>query len=246
MTSPLPSPALLDIADLSVIRRAGAYEFRLEVPALALPAGGRAALLGKSGSGKSTLLDLLALALPPARATRFRLHTAGEDIDLAAAWHGPGTVQDRTRARHIGYVLQTGGLLPFLSVRRNIALPAEIAGRPAPDRVEALAQRLGVAHHLDRMPHALSVGERQRAAIARALVHAPPLVLADEPTSALDPSLAVEVMDLLLAETRAEGAALIIATHDHDAASRLALPVVAFEITRTATGAVAVARPTWS
>jgi putative ABC transport system ATP-binding protein len=234
---------LLDIANLHVTRRAGAYAFRLEVPGFALAPGGAVALLGKSGSGKSTMLDLLALALPPDGADRFALAPAGTPpIDLAAAWRGNQALQDSTRAHHIGYVLQTGGLLPFLTVRRNIALPAEIAGRPAPARVEALATRLGVAHHLDRMPHALSVGERQRVAIARALVHQPPLVLADEPTSALDPSLAVEVMDLLLAETRAEGAALIVATHDHDAAARLRLPVVAFAITRTERGALAVAR----
>jgi putative ABC transport system ATP-binding protein len=234
---------LLDIRNLHVTRRAGAYAFRLEVPALALAQGAALALLGKSGSGKSTMLDLLALALPPDGAERFGFAPDGTAaIDLSAPWRGSTAIQDRTRAHHIGYVLQTGGLLPFLSVRRNIALPAEIAGRPAPDRVELLARRLGVAHHLDRMPHALSVGERQRVAIARALVHQPPLVLADEPTSALDPSLAVEVMDLLLAETRAEGAALIVATHDHDAAERLRLPVVAFEITRGAQGAVAVAR----
>jgi len=239
------SAPLLDIRNLHVTRRAGAYAFRLEVPGFALPAGSCVALLGKSGSGKSTMLDLLALALPPDGAERFAFAPSGETIDLAAAWRGGAAVQDRTRAQHIGYVLQTGGLLPFLSVRRNIALPAEIAGRPAPGRVEQLAARLGVAHHLDRMPHALSVGERQRVAIARALVHQPPLVLADEPTSALDPALAVEVLDLLLAETRAEGAALIIATHDHDAAERLRLPVVAFEITRAEQGAVAVARPTW-
>ena len=239
------SAPLLDISALHVTRRAGQYAFRLEVPGFSLAPGGCVALLGKSGSGKSTMLDLLALALPPDGAARFTFRPHGEAIDLAAAWRGTATIQDRTRAQHIGYVLQTGGLLPFLSVRRNIALPAEIAGRPAPQRVEELARRLGVSHHLDRMPHALSVGERQRVAIARALVHQPPLVLADEPTSALDPALAVEVLDLLLAETRAEGAALIIATHDHDAAERLRLPVVAFEITRAEQGAVAVARPTW-
>jgi len=242
---------LLDIRNLHVTRRAGAYAFRLEIPALVLAPGAILALLGKSGSGKSTMLDLLALALPPDGAERFAFAPPGTPggtvIDLAAPWRpspwrGGTAIQDRTRAHHIGYVLQTGGLLPFLSVRRNIALPAEIAGRPAPARVEQLAHRLGVAHHLDRMPHALSVGERQRVAIARALVHQPPLVLADEPTSALDPALAIEVMDLLLAETRAEGAALIVATHDHDAAERLRLPVIAFEITRGAQGAVAVAR----
>ncbi len=237
---------LLEVSRLHVTRRAGAYAFRLEVPGFALPPGACVALLGKSGSGKSTLLDLLALALPPDGADRFAFHPRGEAIDLLATWRGGAAVQDRTRARHIGYVLQTGGLLPFLSVRRNIALPAEIAGRPDPARVEALARRLGVAHHLDRMPHALSVGERQRVAIARALVHQPPLVLADEPTSALDPALAQEVMELLLAETQTEGAALIIATHDHDAAERLGLPVIAFDITRGEEGAVAVARPTWA
>ena len=244
MTTPL-----LLVRDLHVTRRAGQYAFRLEVPGFALPAGACVALLGKSGSGKSTLLDLLALALPPDGAGRFAFappsSPAGAAIDLAASWRGGAAAQDQIRARHIGYVLQTGGLLPFLTVRANIALPAEIAGKPAPARVAELARRLGVAHHLDRMPHALSVGERQRVAIARALVHRPALVLADEPTSALDPALAVEVLDLLLAETRAEGAALIIATHDHDAAARLALPVIAFEISRSQNGAIAVARPTW-
>jgi len=228
---------------MHITRRAGQYAFRLDIPRFTLAAGGCVALLGKSGSGKSTMLDLLAMALPPDGAERFAFSPLGAPIDLAAAWRGNAAAQDRTRASHIGYVLQTGGLLPFLSVRRNIALPAEIAGRPQPARVNELAARLGVAHHLDRMPHALSVGERQRVAIARALVHRPPLVLADEPTSALDPSLAVEVMDLLLAETRAEGAALIVATHDHDAAERYAMPIVAFEITRAAQGANAVARP---
>ncbi len=234
---------LLAVRGMHVTRRAGEYEFRLDIPHFTLRAGGRAALLGKSGSGKSTMLDLLAMALPPDAAAHFMFNPHGTSIDLAAAWRGGPAAQDRTRAHHIGYVLQTGGLLPFLSVRHNIALPAEIAGRTEPGRVEELAARLGVAHHLARMPHALSVGERQRVAIARALVHRPPLVLADEPTSALDPALAVEVMDLLLAETQAEGAALIVATHDHDAAERYALPIIAFEITRAAHGAVAVARP---
>jgi putative ABC transport system ATP-binding protein len=236
-------PDLLTVRGLHVTRRAGQYAFRLEVPDFALAQGAAVALLGKSGSGKSTMLDMLAMALPPDGAEAFRFHPAGETIDLLAAWRKGAAAQDSTRARHIGYVLQTGGLLPFLTVRRNIALPGEIAGRAEPGRVENLAQRLGVAHHLDRMPHALSVGERQRVAIARALAHRPRLVLADEPTSALDPALAVEVMDLLLAETREEGAALVVATHDHDAAARLALPVVGFEITRAPQGAVAVARP---
>lgn len=241
----MTAPPLLEIRRLVVTRRAGDYAFRLEVPDLALAPGAAIALLGKSGSGKSTLLDLLALALQPDAAERFVFHPAGAPIDLAAAWQAGAAAQDRVRACHVGYVLQTGGLLPFLTVRQNIALPAEIAGRPEPGRVGALAERLGVAHHLDRKPHLLSVGERQRVAIARALVHRPALILADEPTSALDPALAGEVMGLLLDQARAEGAAVVVATHDHEAVRQLGLPSVAFEIARRPGGALAMARPTW-
>jgi putative ABC transport system ATP-binding protein len=205
---------LLEVSRLHVTRRAGAYAFRLEVPGFVLPAGAAIALLGKSGSGKSTLLDLLALALPPDGADRFAFHPHGEAIDLLATWRGGAAVQDRTRARHIGYVLQTGGLLPFLTVRRNIALPAEIAGRPDPARVEALARRLGVAHHLDRMPHALSVGERQRVAIARALVTNPSLILADEPTANLDSKTGADIIALMHELNQTQKTTFIFSTHD--------------------------------
>ena len=213
------SAPLLDISALHVTRRAGQYAFRLEVPGFSLAPGGCVALLGKSGSGKSTMLDLLALALPPDGAARFTFRPHGEAIDIAAAWRGTATIQDRTRAQHIGYVLQTGGLLPFLSVRRNIALPAEIAGRPAPARVEELARRLGVSHHLDRMPHALSVGERQRVAIARALSSNPPILLADEPTGNLDSQTGRDILALIHDLHQRLASTVLVVTHDAQVAA---------------------------
>ncbi len=230
-------PPLLDLRDVAFAHAAGRDTFRLEVPELVLARGGRLALLGPSGSGKSTLLDLLALAAAPVSAETFVFDPDGTPHDVAAAWRDGPARLDRLRARHIGYVMQTGGLLPFLSVRANVDLPRLVSGDAGPSRLAGLAERLGVAAQLDKRPHALSVGQRQRAAIARALAHRPRLVLADEPTSALDPAMAAQVLDLLLAETQAAGAALIVATHDHAAVARLGLPVVAFEVTATPSGA---------
>jgi putative ABC transport system ATP-binding protein len=228
---------LLDIEALALTRGGGAQAFRLEVPALRLEPGARLVLHGASGSGKSTLLDLLALALRPDAVARFVV--AG--MDVAQAWRLGGAALDGLRARRLGYVLQTGGLLPFLTVRANIALPGEIAGRPDPARVGALARRLGIAEQLGKRPQALSVGQRQRVAVARAVAHRPALVLADEPTASVDPAMAEEVLDLLLAETEAAGAALVLATHDPAAAARVGGARLGFAVTRGPGGAVAVA-----
>jgi ABC-type lipoprotein export system ATPase subunit len=167
---------------------------------------------------------------PPAAG--FRFSPRGEPLDVMAAWRSGSECLDTWRARHVGYVLQTGALLPFLSIEENIALPLEIAGAPDRERVAALAARLGIADQLGKKPAALSVGQRQRAAVARALVHAPALILADEPTASVDPVMAEEVMDLLLAEAANAHAALVVATHDHAAIARLRLPIMRFEIGR--------------
>ena len=222
---------LLELRDVAVRRGGAAEGFRLDIMALSLPRGGRLALLGASGSGKSTLLEVLALAAPPASAALFRF-APDAALDVADAWQRDARALDACRARHVGYVLQTGALLPFLSIGDNIALQAELGNAPAMGRVRELAGRLGIADHLNKLPAALSVGQRQRAAIARALVHRPALLLADEPTASVDPAMAVEVLDLLMAETEAAGAALVLASHDHVAVARLGLPVLRFEATR--------------
>ncbi len=208
-----------------------AADFELLVESLVVRRGEAVAFAGPSGSGKSTLLDLLALALRPSRAGAFSFGTrAGQAVDAAALWRaGDEDGLTAARAAHLGYVLQQGGLLPFLSVRRNIAISQAVLGRPDPARVEAVAARLEIAPLLDRLPATLSVGQRQRAAIARALAHRPAVVLADEPTASVHPALADTVLALLIEQARQDDAALVLATHDPDRAARHGFEIVPVE-----------------
>jgi putative ABC transport system ATP-binding protein len=182
-------------------------------------------MIGPSGSGKSTVFAVLALALRPDHADAFEV--AGSDV--AALWRGDRL--DRLgaiRAHSIGFVPQTGGLLPFLSLRANIALPLELAGRADPARVTELAASLDIEAALDRRPADVSVGQRQRAAVARAIVHRPAVLLADEPTAAVHPVQARVTLDLLAA--MAADAALLIATHDVTLAERAGLAIASMRL----------------
>jgi putative ABC transport system ATP-binding protein len=129
----------------------------------------------------------------------------------------------------VGYVLQTGGLVPFLSVAENVALPYWRDGASAPSEVASILSDLGIGHLATRMPRRVSVGERQRVAIARALVNRPPIVLADEPTSALDHDTAETVMALLSRVARERDAALVVVTHDPGIARRHGLTLIPCE-----------------
>jgi putative ABC transport system ATP-binding protein len=228
---------LLSLRGVARAYRGDAAPFALEVPAFDLEEGEALALAGPSGSGKSTLLMMLALAAPPDAADRFVF--AGQDI--ARLWRaGRQDVLAGLRARRIGVVPQTGGLLPYLTVEGNIALTQRIAGRTDAHRVWLLADELGIARQLGKRPAELSVGQRQRVAIARALAHRPALVLADEPTASVHPELADAVLALLKRECAAAGAALLVATHDPDRAARAGYPVLA--CTTHAPGADGIAR----
>jgi putative ABC transport system ATP-binding protein len=181
--------------------------------------GSKLALIGESGSGKSTLLEILAMILMPTEAGEFSFSPAadGPVSDLDAVWRQRGSdTMSELRSRHVGYVLLHGGLLPYLSVRRNIELPRMILGLPAANVANELAEKLGIAQQLDKLPSALSVGQRQRAAIGRALAHEPPIVIADEPTAAIDPLNSQRIMALLLDLVEELGVTLILATHAQD------------------------------
>ena len=199
------APTLL-LQDVIIRHQApgGALGFELVIEDFSITRGEALALVGPSGSGKSTLLDLLALARRPSSTGQFLLTPrAGKAIDLGAVWRaGDDNSLTAIRAAHFGYVLQTGGLLPFLSVRRNIALSQAVLGRPDPAHIEALAARLEIASLLERMPASLSVGQRQRVAIARALAHRPEILLADEPTASVHPALADTILALLIEQAR--------------------------------------------
>ena len=197
-------------------------EFVLRLPSLDVAPGECLSVLGPSGSGKSTLLDLLALLAAPEPGGAFTFLAGKRRHDIAALWQrGRRRELTALRARHIGYVLQTGGLLPYLTVRGNILLTRRLLRLPGDGPVLALAERLDLRALLGRTPDQLSVGQRQRVAVARALAHGPGLLLADEPTAALDTALAGTVVDALLDASTLVGAALVLVTHDESLAERL-------------------------
>jgi putative ABC transport system ATP-binding protein len=198
--------------------RAGGAEFCLEIPELTIGAGAKLAFIGESGSGKSTLLELLAMILRPDSAARFTFQPRSQvdENDVAAAWHaGDVDLLADLRSRHIGYVLQHGGLLPYLSVRENINLSRRLLHGPGDDVAGHWAERLRIAAQLDKRPSELSIGQRQRVAIARALAHDPTVLIADEPTAAIDPLNAERIMELMVGLVDELGVTLVIASHAH-------------------------------
>ncbi|MFA5119852.1 ABC transporter ATP-binding protein [Zavarzinia sp.] len=236
--------AVIEVEDLAYGWQGEGGTYRVEVAALSIAPDSRIVLTGPSGSGKSTLIDVLALALAPSVARRFTLNMDGTPVDLARLWQRGGRGREalaRLRARLIGYVPQTGGLLPYLSVEGNIALTQRLSGRPDRARIADLAQRLEIADLLPRMPESLSVGQRQRVAIARALAHRPLLVLADEPTASVDPVRAAAILDLLFEASA--GSALVIASHDADGLAGRAPLRLSPRITTGAGGTTAVFVP---
>lgn len=206
---------LIDIS--SACRRYGEKDrlFSVCVPRLSLFPGEAVGLVGPSGCGKSTILEMLSLLEPPERAGRFSLTFAGERHDAALLWRKDRALLSDLRRKHIGFIHQNSPLFPFLTAAENVLLPARRNGmKNAEQCVEALLRFLGISHLAARLPERLSCGERQRVAVARALVCAPALVLADEPTSALDPRHARAVMRLLCHGAARYGSALIVASHD--------------------------------
>lgn len=161
------------------------------------------AITGPSGAGKTTLLNLLGCMDAPTAGT---LRIGGREV------HG-FSERERTRWRResIGFVFQHFGLIPTLTVAENVALPALFARRQA--GVEALLRRVGLEHRRTHRPHELSGGEMQRAAIARALVNEPQVILADEPTGNLD-TVTGESIISLFRELNREGMTIVVVTHN--------------------------------
>ena len=215
---------LIEATGLGYRYGTGSGSFEVSVPRLSIVRGETLAITGESGSGKSTVLELLGLAVPPLPGAHFLWHAAAP-VDVAALWRdrAEGALA-RMRARSIGFVMQTGGLLPFLTVRENIGINRRLLGFSAEDaRIARLLAALEIGALLDRRPAQLSVGQQQRVAIGRALAHGPDLVLADEPSSALDPRLADRVLGLLRDLAVESGAAVVIATHEQGRVRALGL-----------------------
>ena len=213
-------------AALAVLRLTGlrkelvspAHRFDLEIEELTLERGGFYGLVGKSGSGKSTLLDMLAMVSQPSAVEAFELYAAGGVVDVAGLL---ARADDRgmctVRLACVGYVLQSGGLFEFLSVRQNLELPARMSGRAVTrEGTRALAATFEMEEHLDKFPSQLSGGQRQRVSILRALSLAPPLILADEPTASVDENMADLIVARLRSLARRRGSTVLMVSHDLD------------------------------
>ncbi|WP_298439507.1 ATP-binding cassette domain-containing protein [uncultured Ferrimonas sp.] len=194
---------------------------QLNVPSLTVAAGEMVMLQGQSGSGKTTLMNLIAGVLQPQQG---QILLQGQAINTL-----PARKRDALRAEQLGIIFQQFNLLPFLSVLDNVLLPLQFApapkpkrrtkaGNPSPDpqqRAQQLLQALELEPPLwQQAVNALSVGQQQRVAAARALLQQPALILADEPTSALDPANRDRFMGLLTEQCQQAGSALLLISHD--------------------------------
>lgn len=206
---------LIEAVDLRKTYGAGATQVEaVRGVDLSIEPGEFIAVMGPSGCGKSTLLHLCGAM---DRATSGRL----EVLDVVL-----GDLDDdaltRLRRDRLGFVFQFFNLLPTLTVEENVALPLLLGGvarSAAMTRARALIREVGMEHRREARPQQLSGGEMQRAAIARAVVHEPPLVIADEPTGNLDSENGARVLSLLRRLNGQQGVAILLATHDADVAS---------------------------
>ena len=196
-----------------VTRRYSATVAALQEVSLEIAAGEFVAITGPSGCGKSTLLHLIGALDTP---------SSGE-VEVAGLALHRATEAALTdfRRRQLGIVFQFFHLLPTLSVRENVGLPLLLAGEPlraTQTRADALLELVGLTDRADHFPHQLSGGQMQRAAIARALVHAPAVLLADEPTGNLDSASAEQVLALLQKIASRGRTTMVVVTHSEEVA----------------------------
>jgi putative ABC transport system ATP-binding protein len=185
----------------------------LDIPHFRVDSGEQVVLRGRSGCGKTTLLHAIAGI---GRLDAGTIVVNGVDITRLAE-----SPRDRFRARNIGYVFQTFNLLPGFSALENVLLGMTFTGqRSDRGRAAQLLDRVGLSHRATHRPAALSVGEQQRVAVARALANSPKLLLADEPTANIDPANQQQVIDLIRHTCLEEGVALILVTHAGEVAEQ--------------------------
>lgn len=202
---------MIELKGVSKIYQSPQGEVRaLDDFSTAIGEGEFVAVRGPSGCGKSTLLSLVGGLAQP---TSGEVLVAGQDMAAMSP-----AARAQFRAKNIGFVFQMFHLLPYLTVLDNVILAAEQNGRQSRDTAETLLEKFGLGKRLLHRPAELSAGERQRVAMARAMLNEPKLLLADEPTGNLDPKNASAVMDLM-AGFHKDGGTILLVTHDDESAS---------------------------
>jgi ABC-type lipoprotein export system ATPase subunit len=185
----------------------------LDIPRLEVARGEQVVIRGRSGGGKTTLLNAIS-GLSTVDSGRIAIN--GTDVTRI-----PEVGRDRFRARNLGIVFQTFNLLAGFSALENVLLGMTFTGqRRDTQRAKDLLGRVGLSHRLSHKPAALSVGEQQRVAVARALVNRPVLLLADEPTANIDPAHQQQVVDLLRQVCTDENVAMLLVTHADEVANQ--------------------------
>ena len=185
----------------------------LDVPSFEMSAGEQVALIGPSGCGKTTLLHTIAGIIKPDSGT-----VTLDEVELTRYTEA---ARDRIRADKIGYVFQTFNLLPAFTAFENVVLGMSFGKRPASkQRAKELLEQVGLGHRIHNKPAAMSVGEQQRVAVARALANRPALLLADEPTANIDPANQRAIVQLIRDRCRDEKVALLMVTHAMEVANQ--------------------------
>jgi len=207
---------VFELKNISISREKGGVTFRLEIPNLTIYSGEFIGVIGSSGCGKSTFLDILGLILSIDSAELFKLSVKQKNTIFKQEI---SLLSDKQladiRREHIGYILQSGGLLPFLSVQENILLSQKLNNKSITrESFYKLVTLLGIEGQINKKPQYLSGGQRQRVAIARALIHNPEIILADEPTASVDKPTAIEIRDQFKKLAKAYGSSVLMVTHD--------------------------------
>ncbi|MCY4304355.1 MAG: ATP-binding cassette domain-containing protein [Aestuariivita sp.] len=205
--------AQLNVSSLTISIADHERRFRLTVPNFFLTAGEVVGISGSSGTGKTMFLEVLGL-IRKSHSGNYELKQNQTSFDLIKIWNDPTSSPAEIRSQFFGFIPQSGGLLPFLTVSENIALSQKISNRINPAWHQELIERLGLDEVHTLSPSALSIGQRQRVAIARALAHNPAFIIADEPTAALDPASAENAMRLLIESATLGESGVIISSHD--------------------------------
>ena len=225
---------VFELKNVVISREKGGVTFRLEIPDLTIYSGEFIGIIGSSGCGKSTFLDILGLILSADNSDAFRLSVRqgntvyGQEISRLT----DKELAD-IRRKNIGYILQSGGLLPFLNVEENILLSKKLNNKKlGAKNFHKLIQVLGIGGQMNKKPQHLSGGQRQRVAIARALVHQPEIILADEPTASVDKPTGFEIRDQLKKLAKEYGSSVLMVTHDMEMVENESDRLFTFDVTK--------------